>query len=126
VRDGRRVRLASGGAGLGPEMRHRADELLAVLRSAAGAPPRAEPVARGLGLPAVVLEGLRSSAELVAVAPGIDYPRDVLDGLMGRIAALPSEEAASTRGVASALGIPRRYAGALRAYAAQRDSRPVG
>lgn len=125
ARVGRRVRLASGGAGLGPDMRRRADELLRALRDHAGVPPRAEAVARRLGLPLAVVDGLRASGELVAVAPGIDYPADVLDALMARLAALPEEEAAGTGSVAAALGVSRRHAQALRQRAGQRDRRPV-
>jgi hypothetical protein len=125
LRAGRRVRLARGGAGLGPEMRHRADKLLGVLRSAGRTPPRADGVARRLGLPAGVLDGLRASGELVQVAPGIDYPRDVLDLLLADLSTLAPGEVASAGLLAASLGVARRHAEALRAYATQRDRRPV-
>ncbi len=106
---GGRVRLPSRDAALGPEMRGRADRLLTELRGAGPSPPRAEAVARRIGLPVAVVEGLRQSGELVEVAPGIDYPADVLDELLARF----TERAPSVAEARDELGTTRRYAAAL-------------
>lgn len=125
VRDGRRVALVGGGAGLGPEMRERADALIDTLLQGGATPPRAEAVARRLGLPPGVVASLRQAGELVEVAPGIDYPRDVLEVLLDRLDAVARDGSITTSEVAAALGTSRRYADALRAHAARRDRRPV-
>ena len=107
--DGGRIRLASREVGLGPEMRGRADRLLAELRAAGASPPRAEIVARRIGLPPAVVDGLRRSGELVEVAPGIDYPADLLDALLERLAG----RELSVAEVRDELSTTRRFAAAL-------------
>ena len=106
---GAKVRLASRASALGAEMRRRADELLAELRAAGASPPRAEAVARRIGLPEAVVDGLRQSGELVSAAPGVDYPADVLDALLGRLAG----RELSVADVRDELGTTRRFAAAL-------------
>lgn len=81
-RAGHRVRLVGHRPELGPGMRRRADTLLGELRAAGASPPRAEAVARRLGLPDGVLDVLRQSGELVRLGPGIEYPRDALAELL--------------------------------------------
>lgn len=108
-RDGHRVRLAGHAPRLGPEMRRRADALLEELGAAGASPPRAEPVARRLGLPDGVLDALRQSGELVSLAPGVDYPRDVLVALLNRLGG----RALSVAQVRDELGTSRRYAAPL-------------
>jgi hypothetical protein len=115
VADGRRIRLSDHRPELGLDMRRRADELLGELRAAGASPPRAAAVARRVGLPEPVLDHLRATGELVAVAPEIDYPddvyrqlRDAALGFAGEHGRLPS--VAEYR---SAIGASRRYAAAL-------------
>ncbi len=84
-RDGHRIRLRGQEPTLGPDMRRRADALLDELAAGGASPPRAEPVARRLGLPDAVLDALRQSGELVVLAPGVEYPRAVLDALLERL-----------------------------------------
>jgi hypothetical protein len=110
LRDGRRVRLPGRAAGLEGEARRQADALLAEIAAAGASPPRVEPIARRLGTPDWVIDALRRSGELVAVAPGIEYPRDVLDALR---VALGGREL-SVAELRDELGTSRRYAAALR------------
>lgn len=118
-RNGRRVRLPGRLPALDPQMAERVSLLIDTLRSAGAAPPRVEPLARRLGVPATTLSQLRASGRLVAVAPGIDYPADVIAALrrvtddLGRC---------SVARLASEIGTSRRYAAAL---AADRDRRAV-
>jgi selenocysteine-specific elongation factor len=84
--------------------------LLDELRAAGASPPRADAVARRLGIGPWVVDALRRSGELVELAPGIDYPRDVLDALLARLRAAGCETVAEAR---DELGTSRRYAAAL-------------
>jgi hypothetical protein len=70
-----------------------------------------EPIARRLGTPDWVVDALRRTGELVAVAPGIEYSRDVLDALL---VALGGRDL-SVAELRDELGTSRRYAAALRA-----------
>ncbi len=106
--EGRRVRLSGHRPRLGPEMRRRADALLDELAGHGASPPRATVVARRLGVPPGLLDALRRSGELVELAPGIDYPRAVLDALLARLAG-----ATSVAQARDTLGTSRRYAAAL-------------
>jgi hypothetical protein len=109
-REGRRVRLPGHGARLEGEARRLADALLGELAAAGHSPPRAEPIARRLGAPDWVLDALRRSGERVAVAPGIEYPRDLLDALLARLGGRDL----SVAELRDELGTSRRYAAALR------------
>jgi hypothetical protein len=111
LRAGRRVRLPGQDAGLEGEARRQADALLAEIAAAGASPPRVEPIARRLGTPNWVVDALRRTGELVAVAPGIEYSRDVLDALL---VALGGRDL-SVAELRDELGTSRRYAAALRA-----------
>lgn len=113
VRRGHRVRLPGHAARLPAALRERADALLDALRAESPAPPRADAVARRLGLPETVLDHLRSTGELVALAPGIDYPADVADELLGVARRLRAEGMLSAATLRDATGASRRYAAAL-------------
>lgn len=119
-RDGHRVRLAGHAPQLGPEMRRRADALLGELGAAGASPPRAEPVARRLGLPDGVLDALRQSGELVSLAPGVEYPREVLEALLDRLGG----RNLSVAQVRDELGTSRRYAAPLLDAAAREVTPP--
>lgn len=129
-RDGRRVSLAEHVPELGGEMRARVDRLLNGLRETGAAPPRVDGIAARLGVPGGVLDALRSSGELVAVAPGIDYPRDVLAAIDERIDALAASGPLTVPRVRDALRTTRRHVEALLARrrarrAARRGRRQV-
>lgn len=116
IRRGRRVRLAEHRSGLErlePVMRDRVDQLLAGLRAAGAAPPRVSGLAARLGIPDALLEQLRSSGELVAVAPDIDYPRDVWDALRQRIDRLAEGGPLTVGRTREALRTTRRHAEAI-------------
>jgi hypothetical protein len=136
VRRGRRLRLPEHPPTLDAGMRSRVDRLLDGLREAGSAPPRAEGIAARLGIPPSVLDGLRASGELVAVAPGIDYPRDAWERLAGRLDGLASsgpltvarvrDELRTTRRHAEALLAQRRAARRTRRERRVRSPRPAG
>ena len=119
-RDGHRVRLTGHTPQLGPEMRLRADALLEELGVAGASAPRAEPIARRLGLPDGVLDALRQSGELVSLAPGVEYPREVLEALLGQLRG----RELSVAQVRDELGTSRRYAAPLLESAAGEVTRP--
>lgn len=112
-RHGHRIRLTGRRPALDPQMRERVDRLLDGLRAAGGAPPRVEGPASRLGIPPPVIDQLRRSGELVAVAPGIDYPRDVHARLTERLAQLLAQRRHGIAEVAAGLRVSRRYAEAL-------------
>lgn len=123
MRNGRRIQLAVDRPVLGDQMRARANALLDALRAAGATPPRTESVARPLGVPIAVVEGLRAAGELVSIAPGIDYPADVIAGLVERLnGAAPGEPTRAA--IIEELGVSRRYADALLSHLT-RDSRAV-
>lgn len=113
VRRGHRVRLPSHLAVLPDGWRQRADALVDVLRQESPTPPRAEAVARRLGLPEPALEHLRATGELVSVAPGIDYPSDVYAGLLGVARGLADDGTLTVAALRAAIGGTRRYASAI-------------
>ena len=113
-RDGRRIRLAGASPRLGADMRARADALIERLRAAAPRVPPTDTLARDLGLPAAVLDYLRRDGEIVSIGPRIDYPSDVLDGLLERAAgARDAEGGLSVARLRDLLGTGRRHAHAL-------------
>ncbi len=113
VRDGRRVRLPDHAASLQPEMLARVEQLLAGLREAGLEPPRVEAVAARLGIPDGVLRQLRASGELVALAPGIDLPRDTWLEVGERIDRLTARGPLTVARVREHLHTSRRYAEAV-------------
>jgi hypothetical protein len=130
VRSGRRLRLAEHQPTLDPGMRERVDRLLDGLRAARADPPRADGIAARLGIPPDVIAQLRASGELVAVAPGIDYPRDVWEGLVERLDRIAGSGPLSVSRVRDELRTSRRHAEALLAWrrgrrAAKRAERSV-
>lgn len=113
VRIGHRVRLPSHVATLPGAWRERADALIAALRTESPSPPRADAVARRLGLPEAALDHLRTSGELVSLAPGIDYPADVAEELLAVARRLADEGSLSVASLREAIGGTRRYAAAI-------------
>jgi selenocysteine-specific elongation factor len=130
LRSGHRVRLPDHVPGIEPEMRQRVDRLLDGLRQAGAAPPRVEGVAARFGIPPGVLDELRRAGELVAVAPGIDYPRDTWEALRERIDRLAATGPLTIPRVRDGLRTSRRHAEALlaqrRARRLVRRRRPAG
>jgi hypothetical protein len=116
VRAGHRVRLAGHEPTLDDEMRDRVERLLAGLREAGAAPPRIDGIAARLGIPASVLAQLRAAGELVALSPGIDYPRDVWEALRGRVDAIAAHGPLTMGPVRDRLRTSRRHAEAILAY----------
>ena len=113
VRRGHRVRLPDHEPLLDPEMRERVERLLVGLRSAGVEPPRVEALASRLGIPPPIIEQLRTAGELVAVAPGIDYPRDVHAALLERLDRMAARGPMDVARVRDELRASRRYAEAL-------------
>jgi hypothetical protein len=117
VRSGRGVRLAEHEPLLlDPEMRDRVARLLADLSNAGAEPPRLEPAASRLGIPAGLIAQLRSAGELVHVADGMDYPRGVAEELVRRLDTMSGQGPLSVSRVRDELGISRRRAEAWIAY----------
>jgi hypothetical protein len=113
VRQGHRVRLPDHAPLLDPQMRERVERLLGGLRSAGVEPPRVEALAARLGIPPPVIDQLRTAGELVAVAPGIDYPRDVHAALLERLDRMAARGPLNVARVRDELRASRRYAEAL-------------
>ncbi len=109
-REGRRVRLPGRRPLLEGEARRAADALLAELDAAGASPPRAEAIARRLGVAAWIVAALRGGGELMSVAPGIDYSRSMLDRLLAQLRAAQVSSVAEAR---DELDTTRRYAAAL-------------
>jgi hypothetical protein len=112
-RRGHRINLPGERPGLDPEMAERVDRLMEGLRAAGAEPPRVEAPASRLGIPPTIIDQLRSSGMLVSLAPGIDYPREVLEALLERIGGMSTRGPLTTGRVAVALQTSRRYADAL-------------
>jgi hypothetical protein len=126
VRRGHRVRLPAHRPGLDPVMRERADRLLDGLREAGAEPPRVDGPAARLGIPPAVLAQLRRNGELVAIAPGIDYPGDVWASLADRVDRMTERGPLSVARLRDELRTTRRHAEAILAYrrAERRRIRP--
>lgn len=116
VRNGRRVRLPDHVAGLEPLMRERVDRLLDGLAEAGLEPPRAEAVAARLGIPDGVVAQLRATGELVALAPGIDYPRRTWEALRERVEQIADSGPLTVARARDHLRTSRRHAEAILAY----------
>lgn len=94
-------------------MRERIERLMAELRMAGSRPPRAEVVARRVGVAMGVVAELRASGQLVPVADGIDYPPDVLAELMERLNEVAASGPLTIARVRDELQTSRRHANAL-------------
>jgi hypothetical protein len=116
ARTGHRVRLPDHAPTLDHEMRERVERLLAGMREAGAAPPGIDGSAARLGIPPSIVSQLRAAGELVAVAPGIDYPRDVWEGLRARIDAMAARGPLAVGPVRDQLRASRRHAEAILAY----------
>lgn len=112
-RSGRRVALVEHAPRLAAQDRERVERLLDELRAAGAAPPRVEGLAARLGITPALIAQLRASGRLVAVAPGIDYPPEVLDAMRRRLDELAIDGPLTAGRVADELGVSRRYAAAL-------------
>jgi hypothetical protein len=113
VRQGHRVRMPDHEPLLDPQMRERVERLLVGMRSAGAEPPRVDALAARLGIPPPVIEQLRAAGELVALAPGIDYPRDMHESLMQRLDRIAARGPLDVARVRDELRASRRYAEAL-------------
>jgi hypothetical protein len=113
LREGRRVRLPEHRPELEAAMQDRVERLLAGLREAGYDPPRVEGPAARLGIPEGVLAHLRSSGELVSLAPGIDYPRATWDELRERVDRLATYGPLTVARVRDHLHTSRRHAEAI-------------
>lgn len=116
ARTGHRVRLPEHAPALDPAMRERVERLLTGMREAGTAPPRIDGSAARLGIPPTVLSQLRAAGELVAIAPGIDYPRDVWEVLRARLDAIATRGPLGVGPVRDQLRTSRRHAEAILAY----------
>jgi hypothetical protein len=127
ARRGHRVRLAGHRPSLDPQQRERVDRLLDGLREAGAEPPRVDGIAARLGVTPAALAQLRNSGELVSVAPGIDYPRDVWESLRSHVDRLSRSGGMSVGRLRDELRTSRRHAEAILAYrrAERRRLRPV-
>jgi hypothetical protein len=127
VRHGHRVALAGHRPSLDPELRERVDRLLDGLREAGAEPPRVDGIAARLGVTPAALAQLRQSGELVAVAPGIDYPRDVWETLRSHVDRLSRSGGMTVARLRDELRTSRRHAEAILAYrrAERKRLRPV-
>ena len=126
LRQGHRVWLPGHRPRMGPELRERVDRLLAGLREAGAQPPRVDGIAARLGITPSVLAQLRRSGELVSVAPGIDYPRDVWDALRERLDGMGRGGQLNVGRVRDELRTTRQHAEAILAFrrAEKRRLRP--
>ncbi len=120
-RDGRRVRLSGHQPVIAdPVMRERVDRLMDGLREVGADVPRVEALGARLGIPTGVLDQLRSSGELVHLGEGIDYPPDVLAGLMERVDAAARHGPLNVARLRDELRVSRRHAEALLGWRAER------
>jgi len=117
MRHGHRIRLPEHQPVLlDPEMRDRVGRLMAGLHEAGATPSRVDGIADRLGIPAGVIDQLRSAGELVQVAEGIDYPRAIAEELHARLDEMARYEPLSVSRVRGELRTSRRHAEALIAY----------
>jgi hypothetical protein len=116
ARSGHRIRLPEHAPVLDPEMRARVERLLDGLREARAVPPRVDGSAARLGIPPSVISRLRAAGELVAIGPGIDYPRDVWEEMRARLDAMAVRGPLGVGPVRDQLRTSRRHAEAILAY----------
>lgn len=113
LRTGHRVELPAGGPSLDTVMRQRVDQLLATLAEGGATPQPADAIATRLGIPPGLVDQLRASGDLVAVAPRIDYPRERWLEISRRLDELAADGSASVREIRDELGTARRHAEAI-------------
>ncbi len=113
VMRGRWLRLPDHEPRIDPLMRERVERLLAGLREAGSTPPRVDGPAARLGIPGTVVDALRTSGELVAVAPGIDYPREVWEDLRERVQRMAASGPLNVARTRDGLRTTRRHAEAI-------------
>jgi hypothetical protein len=116
LRQGHRVWLPDHRPNMDPEMRERVDRLLDGLRESRAEPPRIDGIAARLGITPAVLSQLRQSGELVSVAPGIDYPRDVWEWIGERLNGMGRGGVLNVGHARDELRTTRRHAEAILAY----------
>jgi hypothetical protein len=126
LRQGHRVWLPGHQPTMDPEMQERVDRLLAGLREAGAEPPRVDGIAARWGITPSVLDRLRRTGELVAVGPGIDYPRDVWESIREHLDGMGRGGQLNVRRVRDELRTSRRHAEAVLAFrrAEKRRLRP--
>jgi hypothetical protein len=99
-----------------PELGERVERLMDGLREAGAEPPRVEGIAVRLGITPIALDQLRQSGELVRLAPGIDYPRDVWESLRSRVDQLSRTGPMTVGRLRDELRTSRRHADAILAF----------
>jgi hypothetical protein len=131
LRQGHRVWLPGHQPNMDPEMRERVDRLLDGLRESRAEPPRVDGIAARLGITPAILSQLRQSGELVSVAPGIDYPRDVWHWISERLDGMGRGGVLNVGHARDELRTTRRHAEAILAFRRAekrrlRSRRPAG
>jgi hypothetical protein len=116
LRQGHRVWLPDHQPSMDPGMQERVDRLLEGLRESRAEPPRVDGIAARLGITPAVLSQLRQSGELVSVAPGIDYPRDVWEWISGRLEGMGRGGVLNVGHARDELRTTRRHAEAILAF----------
>jgi hypothetical protein len=116
LRQGHRVWLSDHRPSMDPEMRARVERLLDGLRESRAEPPRVDGIAARLGITPAALSQLRQSGELVSVAPGIDYPRDVWQWISDRLDGMGRGGVLNVGHARDELRTTRRHAEAILAF----------
>ena len=115
--DGPFVRLASHQVQLTPEQERQVQQVLAVLREAAVAPPDRAEWESTLGVSPELTDALLAQGTLVEVAPGLVYDRQTLDSLIDRLRAdLRQQGPRTVSQLRDVLDASRKYVLALLAY----------
>jgi selenocysteine-specific elongation factor len=113
---------------LTPQMETQAGRLLADLRRAGASPPDRQELEARHGLSSEATQVLIERGDLAEIAPGMVYPRDILDGIVASIVgAIRESGSISVAGVRDLTGTSRKYSLALLAYLDERRvTRRVG
>jgi selenocysteine-specific elongation factor len=113
---------------LTPQMEARAARLLDELRRAGASPPDRQEIEARHGVSTEETQALIERGDLVEIAPGMVYPRDVLESIVASITgAIRDHGAISVAGVRDLTGTSRKYSLALLAYLDERRvTRRVG
>jgi len=110
VGDGRRVGLPGAPHAPRTPATSRVRRLLDALETAGWAPPPVEALARGLGLPASLVDQLRARGDLIPIASGFDYPRATWTRLQAALANAEAHHPISVSAIRDELGVSRRVA----------------